>query len=190
MKVQIFPSAFPDGCAALIANLLRDPTLYWSARSDPLSASRGPVLQLLNAEQHENAVMEAVRNIILRHAWHYAEPFLNGKLPEDLIPQIFPVMMVAAKNDSPLQLPHRDSFESDGIVSFPLITLIYYHSVEDLTGGELLIFDEVGSAPCIVQKIQPEINHLVVLDGKQLHAVSPMISGRRGSVVTNLYAAK
>lgn len=190
-NAQLCTSALPAGSAGLIAKLLKSPTLRWSQRQSQAAAGRGSVLQLAGPEQHDAESMELVRSIMLSMAWRFAGPLLGGRTPEEIVPQIFPVLMLGDKWSPSSQLPHRDTVEWSGREVHPIFTLIYYFLLDDIVGGELLIVDDVEDGGISVRStIAPVFDHVVILPGNQLHAVAPLLSGTRGSIVTNLYDAE
>jgi predicted 2-oxoglutarate/Fe(II)-dependent dioxygenase YbiX len=74
---------------------------------------------------------------------------------------------------------HSDSWEADGDVMVPAISIILYLS-SDFKGGELVFVDEVGKYQANKDvSIQPEAGNMAVFKSNIIHAVKPVISGTR-----------
>lgn len=85
---------------------------------------------------------------------------------------------------------HRDRdealFSETGREAFPLMGAVYYPLNHDVEGGYLRIFtDDREDGPA--EFIQPRYNRLVIFDASRLHGVTTVTSGRRHSLVVNVW---
>ena len=75
---------------------------------------------------------------------------------------------------------HQDKDEmlasKTGKLSFPLCSTVYYLEASNLTGGELVIENDLG--------ITPKTNRLVIFPPAKFHGVNPF-EGKRGSLLIN-----
>lgn len=99
---------------------------------------------------------------------------------DDLVPQVFPVRMRGSRHDPPHQAAHLDHSHGET----PTVTSIYYPEVLYTEGGALVLFDEDGLPQ---DRVEPVSDLLVVMDGRTVHAVEPLVGGRRTSLVVNFY---
>lgn len=99
--------------------------------------------------------------------------------PSRLAVQVFPVHMEGDPHEPPRQKPHRDI----GNGRHPLVTSLYYPYVGDVDGGHLVLHHADGRASGHV----PRTDDLVVIDGRQLHSVDPLLSGLRTTFVINYF---
>jgi hypothetical protein len=133
-----------------LACLLRSDRLDW-ARADLLGRSTtGGVWQLADPAMHRRPEIVELSTAMVGSV--YAElrriHDLDLPEPEDLVPQVFPVVMTGSPVDPTGQRPHRDNADGDP----PLVTAIYYVDVKDVTGGALSLHDPAGR---VVARIEP-----------------------------------
>lgn len=168
-----------------LLNLLEDAALEWKRSGELGRAGIGSVLQLASEAARDEPAMIEVTTLMASWVYEAVEGHMPGALPapHDLDVQVFPVRMTGCRQEPPSQSAHRDS--AGGV--HPAITAISYLLVEDVVGGELVLFDEESSdGP--TTSIRPATGDLIVIAGNRLHAVAPLLSGSRVSMVTNFYS--
>lgn len=167
-----------------LLGLLDDQSLAWRRSGELGRTGSGSVLQLASEAARDVPAMKEVTASMASWVYQAVECHRPGALPppDHLDVQVFPVRMTGCLQEPPSHSAHRDTTGS----AHPVITAISYLIVEGAVGGDLLLFnDDVNAGP--TTSISPATGDLVVMDGDQLHAVAPLLSGSRVSVVTNFY---
>lgn len=165
----------------LVRVALDDDALCWLSSAALGRTASGESLQLAGEEEHRKLPMRRVAGLVASRvvdALHEAGIELPSA--EEITPQVFPVKMYGNQDDPPRQAPHRDQSES----GHPRLTCVYYPLVENHEGGELVLYSADGTETA---KYLPANDLLLVIGGDTVHSVEPLISGRRYTVVTNLY---
>jgi len=79
---------------------------------------------------------------------------------------------------------HRDKdeelYERDNILSFPLCTILYYPHIKNLTGGQLLLEDDI---------IMPRPNRMIIFASGMFHNVKEF-TGERTAMIINPWSKK
>lgn len=167
-----------------LLRLLASPTLEWTRSASLGHTGIGRMWQLSDPSQHRVPEMVRLSTIIASAVYVEVECKLPHLLPaaEDVVPQVFPVRMRGDRADPPAQQPHCD--HRNGAV--PVVTSLYYADVQDVVGGALLLTDDCG---VVRHQIDPVPDQLLVIEGKQRHAVEPVLAGMRTTIVVNFYRA-
>ncbi|MDP9651459.1 2OG-Fe(II) oxygenase [Paraburkholderia caledonica] len=173
--------------------LVESGQISWEKPRSPFTASRGNVLQMSAESKEECLVFDMFCRHLVSAAYERIEQLWPNRLhPSRAVMQHFSVLMDGcAAEGAPHQVPHRDNFAHGGCVTYPELTLIYYVTVQDLDGG--CLFGHLGEGVELVApvfELAPVENTLVLIPGDQTHSVSPVLNGRRLSVVSNLYRSQ
>jgi hypothetical protein len=170
--------------------LIESGQIKWDRANPKTTASRGNVLQM-NAQSKDECL---AFDLICRHLVDLAYQRLHTVWPMSADPsqtsmQHSSVLMEGRDpSDLPYMIPHQDNFTRDGRTFHPELTMVYYLMVDKAEGGKLLGHNASANSPYALDfSLEPVENTLVLLPGKQIHSVSPLLWGRRLSVVTNLY---
>jgi len=166
-------------------------TLAWAPSADMGFAGRGNTMQL-TSQARESKALASLRPVIASAVHQACHDVLPS--PDALAASVFPVVLEGSVSDPPHQLPHRDANRQG---EYPLLTCVYYLVVDQVVGGELLTLDgrpedavgrsweELRATASAV--VTPEEGLAVVMPGGVTHAVAPLTSGRRISVVCNFF---
>lgn len=181
-----FSGAFSDLCVRV---LLTNSDLRWTQPASESLAPRAGTWTLDSASKIASA-----RFALLSRS--YQERVLAALCarsidfdPEGVIPQCFATRMIGTRHTPPHILPHRDCY-SVGTAQFvtPVLSCVYYPLVRDCEGGDLVVHrnGSLTSADCI--SVAPATGDLIVVGGRVVHSVTPLMAGDRVSLVLNLYA--
>ena len=94
--------------------------------------------------------------------------------------------MIGSRDDPAYQVPHVDSAAS--FKASPLVTFVAYLEVEKAIGGELVAYEMEGQNFKETGRYFPLVGSVVAMRGDQIHAVSPLLEGKRVSIVVNFYS--
>lgn len=182
--IDVIPSFLGTERRNSILQVLDSPTLSWAPSEALAKTGRGNVFQLATDADRQTPQMMNIKSIFaaivyakLAQRWHLLDP-------NSLRVQVFPVKMTAGEDT--FQLPHVDHSGND----IPLVTAIYYAHLEDVVGGELLVYPEGarGESGDYPRHVHPVLDTLVAIRGNRVHAVAPLLGGSRTSLVCNFYS--
>lgn len=165
----------------VVLDALDDPDLRWQPGADLGRTSAGRSLQLATSAEHAKPPMRRMAGLLASQVYDtLTDSGITLPPAPELTPQVFPVKMHGSPDNPPHQHPHRDRSS----LGHPRLTCIYYPLVESTQGGALVLHTPEGTPDT---RHQPIANLLVVIPGDTLHSVEPLTSGRRVTIVTNLY---
>jgi hypothetical protein len=172
-----------------VVEFLSSASLNWVLQSAlPNRAASGVAYQLASSAEHDKQDMREVAELIASAAYQVVSKYPEIAASDQIVPQVFPVVMYGNSDDPPYQVPHQDSHDGSSGSVFPLLTMVYYVVVNNTCGGSLVGL-KVTKQGKIVQcfRHQPAMNQLVVMRGSQTHLVEPLWRGTRISLVINFY---
>ena len=165
----------------LVRAAFDDGELCWRPSAMLGRTAGGESLQLAGPDDHRKLPMRRVAILMAtRVVDALQEAGIELPTEDEVTPQVFPVKMFGNQDDPPHQAPHRDR----SAAGHPRLTCVYYPLVENDEGGELVLYAADGTETA---KHRPCTDLLLVIAGDTLHSVEPFTSGRRYTVVTNLY---
>lgn len=172
-----------------VLTLLSSTRLDWVLQSALVDRSAfGSAYQLASSGEHDKREMRDLAELIASAAYQMVSNHPEIGACDQIVPQVFPVVMYGNSDDPPYQTPHQDSHDTSKGKSFPFLTMVYYAVVDDTCGGALVglqVTEDRKIAQCF--RHQPAINQLVIMREAQIHLVEPLWHGTRISLVINFY---
>jgi hypothetical protein len=179
---ETYPAFLGDPRRRSILDTLNHPEVQWADAKTRGRVERGTVHQLASDDVRLLPRVMALKQWYATRVHEHLAADWSLPAPGDLDVQVFPVHMAAG--DGTRLLPHVDSTGG----ATPLVTTIYYVNLDDVEGGELIA--QPGPDGEVLDEsriVSPQEDLLVAMDGQTLHAVAPLQSGSRISLVCNFY---
>lgn len=172
-----------------VLKLLSSSSLNWVLqRNLSTRAASGITYQLASSAEHDKLAMQEIAGRITSAVYKVVSEYPEIREADQIIPQVFPVVMIGEASDPPYQVPHQDSHNSSIGCIYPLLTMVYYLVVDNTCGGSLIglkVVEKSKISQCF--RHNPSTNQLVIIKGSQTHLVEPLWHGIRISIVVNFY---